>query len=229
MLRGNCLIQQGHGYARCREAVLWIDRAGATESGRKGHRVSGRRRRGDGPRPGAAAIADKTWLGRFLAVPPSRFAPRRRPASRTLCRRSIGGASSGEIPNRANTAGDSRCSRHSSVRSAGDTRPRRPARPVVAMPGEPTRRRPRRRRRLPWFVRRRAVPGTPVDRDANSRHGRPGDGGLGGRRIRVFPRSNVPVQAQVVPSDPDSNQWIAVIDSGVNVIIDVNQNVPGIG
>ena len=39
------------------------------------------------------------------------------------------------------------------------------------------------------------------------------------RRIRVFPRSDVAVQAQWYP-DPNSRQWIAVIDSGVNVIVD---------
>ena len=39
------------------------------------------------------------------------------------------------------------------------------------------------------------------------------------RRIRVFPRSDVPVQAQWYP-DPNSRQWIAVIDSGVNVVVD---------
>ena len=41
----------------------------------------------------------------------------------------------------------------------------------------------------------------------------------GTRRIRVFPRGNVPVQAQWFP-DPGGNQWIAVIDSGVNLIVD---------
>ena len=39
------------------------------------------------------------------------------------------------------------------------------------------------------------------------------------RRIRVFARSDVPVQAQWFP-DPNSRQWIAVIDSGVNVVVD---------
>ena len=39
------------------------------------------------------------------------------------------------------------------------------------------------------------------------------------RRIRVFPRSSVPVQARWFPSAGGS-EWIAVIDSGVNVIID---------
>ncbi len=41
----------------------------------------------------------------------------------------------------------------------------------------------------------------------------------GSRRIRVFQRSNTPVGAQWFP-DPNSNQWIAVIDSGVNLLID---------
>lgn len=41
----------------------------------------------------------------------------------------------------------------------------------------------------------------------------------GERRIRVFPRGEVPVQAQWFP-DPSSQQWIAVIDSGVNLIVD---------
>ncbi len=46
-------------------------------------------------------------------------------------------------------------------------------------------------------------------------------GGLprGARRIRVFPRGDVPVQAQWFP-DPVTQQWIAVIDSGVNLIVD---------
>ena len=39
----------------------------------------------------------------------------------------------------------------------------------------------------------------------------------------------MPVQGRVVRTDPASNQWVAVIDSGVNVIVDVNANVPGIG
>jgi len=41
----------------------------------------------------------------------------------------------------------------------------------------------------------------------------------GARRIRVFPRSDVPIQAQWFP-DRQTNQWIAVIDSGVNVLVD---------
>jgi len=41
----------------------------------------------------------------------------------------------------------------------------------------------------------------------------------GTRRIRAFPRSDVPVQAEWRP-DPNSDQWIGVIKGGVNVIVD---------
>jgi len=39
------------------------------------------------------------------------------------------------------------------------------------------------------------------------------------RRIRAFPRSDVPVQIQWVPS-PGGNEYVAVVTSGVNLIID---------
>ena len=45
----------------------------------------------------------------------------------------------------------------------------------------------------------------------------------GTRRMRAFSRSEVPVQAQWF-QDPASNQWIALIDSGVNLIVDGLQN-----
>ena len=44
-------------------------------------------------------------------------------------------------------------------------------------------------------------------------------GSQGTRRIRLFPRSNVPVQAEWFV-DPITNQGIALIDSGVNLIVD---------
>ena len=54
---------------------------------------------------------------------------------------------------------------------------------------------------------------------------RPEDAGGGtgpstaSRRIRVFPRGDVPVQAQWFPA-PQGGQWIGVIDAGVNVIVE---------
>ena len=47
----------------------------------------------------------------------------------------------------------------------------------------------------------------------------------GTRRIRVFPRGDVAVQAQWFP-DPRANKWIAVIDQGVNLIVN---GLPGFG
>jgi hypothetical protein len=67
VLQGDCLIQQGNGYARSREAVLWIDRADATD--RRQHKVIAYLE-GDvevAPRPGAASLKDQTWLGRFFS------------------------------------------------------------------------------------------------------------------------------------------------------------------
>jgi hypothetical protein len=41
----------------------------------------------------------------------------------------------------------------------------------------------------------------------------------GTRRVRVFPRGDVPVQAQWIP-DQQTDQWVAIIESGVNFIVD---------
>ena len=59
----------GQGYARSREAVLWIDRAEATE--RRQHKVIAYLE-GDvevvlDRRPGAPRLTDQTWLGRFFS------------------------------------------------------------------------------------------------------------------------------------------------------------------
>jgi hypothetical protein len=42
----------------------------------------------------------------------------------------------------------------------------------------------------------------------------------GTRRIRVFQRSSVPFQIQWAPQEPGSNQAIALVDCGVNLIVD---------
>lgn len=47
----------------------------------------------------------------------------------------------------------------------------------------------------------------------------------GGRRIRLFPRSTALVQAHWYP-DPATNQWIGIVDSGVNLIVD---GLPDVG
>jgi hypothetical protein len=47
---------------------------------------------------------------------------------------------------------------------------------------------------------------------------------VGARRVRAFPRSDVPVQAQWFPS-AGGQEWVAVISSGVNLIVDGVGNV----
>ena len=42
----------------------------------------------------------------------------------------------------------------------------------------------------------------------------------GARRVRVFPRSDVPVQAQWFPNPNRPGEWIAIISSGVNLLVD---------
>ena len=51
--------------------------------------------------------------------------------------------------------------------------------------------------------------------------GPPADAALppGARRVRAFPRSDTPIQARWF-SNPATNEWVAVIDSGVNLIVD---------
>jgi hypothetical protein len=50
----------------------------------------------------------------------------------------------------------------------------------------------------------------------------------GGRQLRIYPRSDMPVNAQLYPN-PASTQQVIVIDSGVNVIVDMDANAPGMG
>ncbi len=67
VLRGDCVIQQGNGYARCQEAVLWIDRAEAIEQ--RPNKIiaylEGAVEIVHDRRPGGPRLQDKTWFGRF--------------------------------------------------------------------------------------------------------------------------------------------------------------------
>ena len=70
VLRGGCTIQQGAAVATCREAVLWIDRAEATEN--RPNKViaylEGDVKMASGGQPDAARLTDQTWFGRFYSV-----------------------------------------------------------------------------------------------------------------------------------------------------------------
>ena len=135
VLRGDCVIQQGQGYARSREAVLWIQRAEPTQ--RQPDKVIAYLE-GDVEVIAAAGCGagDRPDLAGPL-LQQCRHAGScrgRRPESRTCCRRFIGGAWSGGRPNRAKTAGGPACNRRN-TRSPGRSRPRGPARrPDAACP-----------------------------------------------------------------------------------------------
>ena len=55
--------------------------------------------------PSAPRLTDQAWLGRFFSSAGVQVRPRRRRASRTCCRRSIGEAWSGGAPNRPTAIG----------------------------------------------------------------------------------------------------------------------------
>ena len=212
VLRGNCVIQQGQGYARGREAVLWIQRAEATQ--RQPHKVIAYLE-GDVevmPRPGAVRVTDQTWLGRFFS------------SAGVQVRAAAAAGKPDVLPpiywrgmeRRTPESGEDGW--RSRVQQAQYTPPPAPAARPQCHTGQATCLQSAGHGPMPEVV----VP-------ARSRPGRrapalvpiPAAGGPapcpGGRRIRVFPRSDVPAQFQWFQASPNSNQWIAVIDSGVNV------------
>jgi len=207
----NCAIQQGKGYARSREAILWIDRADATE--KRPSKVLAYLE-GDvdvalDSQRGATRLTDKSWFGRFYSLgdvqvrttmvagkpdvlPPIywRAMERRKPDSPDAQWRS-----------RVQTAQYAAPAAPPASPTAPGGPSARPLAPVVL--GAPTGPAAPPATYGPPGMAPALVPAAPCS----------------ARRIRVFPRSDVPVQAQWFP-DPASNQWIAVIDSGVNVIVD---------
>jgi hypothetical protein len=210
VLRGNCVIQQGASYARSREAVLWIDRADAMEH--RQHKViaylEGNVEIMLDRRPGATRLTDRAWLGRF-----SSSAGVQVRAAATMGKPDV-------LPpiywrgmeRRAPESAEDRL--RSRVQPAQYLAPAPPVRPNVqpalSGPAAP----PATAAGLPGPAPApMAAPGGPPAASAP------------GRRVQVFARSDVPVQINWFP-DPASNQWVAVIDSGVNVIVD---GIPGFG
>ena len=202
LLRGGCVIQQGGGSARSREAVLWIDRAEATEH--RQHKVIAYLE-GDveitlDRRPGAGRLTDRAWLGRFHSSTDVQVRAGARAGKpevlppiywRGMERRAPGSVEDGCRPQ---------------VEQAQYLAPAPAIRPnVVPAPlGSPA----------PPAT----SPSAPGPAAAVGPGGPPAAPATG-RRVQVFARSDVPVQIQWFP-DPASNQWMAVIDSGVNVIVD---------
>ena len=208
VLRGDCAIQQGASSARCREAALWIDRGEASE--RRPHKVIAYLE-GDVeviPQPGAAKVNDQTWFGRFVSN-----------AGVDVRAATVAGKPD-ELPpiywrgmerRTPESAGDAWRPR---VEQAQFTSPA-PQPEVVPTPSESTPFPSARPGMLPAMTPNMLTPG-------------PGMTLGGGRQLRIYPRSDMPVNAKLYP-DPNSTQQIIAIDSGVNVIVDMDSDVPGLG
>jgi hypothetical protein len=205
LLRGNCRIQQGTSLAQSQEAVLWIDRAAAGDKRQskviaylEGNVVLDFRRKA-----APARVTDRAWLGRFFT-------------SRAVeVRVAWIGERPDVLPEIYQRAVEQRnpapadVLRQTGVQAAQFAAPQ--AAPAVDQP-PPVLARP-----LPAAGRPGSVVGQPA-----SAVGQPPPPGT--RRLRVFPRGDVPMNANW-KSQPGSNEKIAVIDQGVTLLIDNVQHL----
>ncbi|MCE5302652.1 MAG: hypothetical protein LLF97_06020 [Planctomycetaceae bacterium] len=206
VLRGDCVIRQGQGLARCREAVLWIDRTGDMTPRQQKviAYLEGDVKLSWAPSTAGPELTDQTWFGRFwsgagvnvraemLAGKPNEMPPI---YGRGMARRNPAAGADG-------WQGRVTPSQFVGPTTGGGPTAGSTAAPTASGPLPATR---------PGVM-------TPVPAPIPQ----PGEAGAvtsGARRIRVFPRSDVPVQVQWFP-DRTGTQWIGTIDSGVNVIVD---------
>ena len=208
VLRGDCVIQQGDGTRRCREAVLWIDRAAATEQ--RPHKViaylEGAVRIAPDSRPGAGQLTDNAWLGRFYSSASVEVRAGQTAGKPDTLPEIYWRGIERRNPEAADAA---------PVQPAQFTSPVPPAAPSGVAPLLP----PGSAVGVPApALAPPAAPSVPATPPASV------------RRIRAFPRSNVGVQVRTWgPRGPGDNRWTVVIDSGVNVIVDTSATVPGMG
>ncbi|MCE5266278.1 MAG: LPS assembly protein LptD [Planctomycetaceae bacterium] len=221
LLRGECVIQQGQRVARSREAVLWLDRAEPTSQNPNKviAYLEGSVEIVSDVRPGAPRLTDQKWFGRLetagrvdVRATEVSGRPQVLPAIywRAMEWRSPETGRGGWRPTgagaNANANGRVVPAQYAAPLPGPATGPERlpapapvaPASPPTTAPGLPT-------------------PGAPQPAAP-----------VGVRRVRVFPRSNVPVNGEF-RSDPNTNQQVAWIDSGVNVIVDISGGLPAVG
>jgi hypothetical protein len=208
VLRGDCVIQQGKAVARCAEAVLWIDRAPATEM-RQSKVIAYLEGNVEiafdtsDARPNAPKLKDQAWFGRFNS-------------SASVEVRATAAAGKPDVLPPLYWRGEARRNPESAAgggqpeaRQAQFTRP-----PTAPAPAAGT-------------VSAGPSPAFPASR--------PGMAPTivaappGARRVRVFPRSDAPMQFQGWRQpDPNRNQSIAVVESGVTVVVE-GLSVAGLG
>jgi lipopolysaccharide export system protein LptA len=192
VLRGNCRIVQGLTSARSDEAVLWIDHADDPSRGRSKviTYLEGRVTIQTLRGGKPAQLTDKTWLGRFFTTGAVEVH-----AGVVAGRPDVlPGVYQRGMDRRNPAAGD--VVRRAAVEQAqyASTAPPAPrsqgaAAGIATIAGQPA----------------APVVGTPLP--------------PGTRRVRVFPRGDVPVQVTWLP-EPQSNQSVAIFQSGVNFIVD---------
>ncbi|MGD0382484.1 MAG: organic solvent tolerance protein OstA [Thermoguttaceae bacterium] len=180
LLSGNCRIQQGAADARCREALLWIERAdGAERSESKiiAYLEGDVELARNGP-SAPAKVKDQTWLGRFTT-------------NREI--QVYAGQVSGE-PSAMPPIYQRAMERRNPISADTVTRSEVRQAQFAAPAGQPE--------VIPKPQARQEQPALRV------------------RRVRVFPRSDVPYQLDWKSDPRGGNMWIAVISGGVNMVID---------
>jgi hypothetical protein len=230
ILRGNCVIQQGQMAARCGEAVLWIDRAPTGDA--QPHKMIAYLENDVqiawDANPDSPHLKDRAWFGRFFTA-----------AAITVHADAASGKPDVLPP--IYQRGMER--RNPMVNDEGVRLPQDNLQ-LLPQPGQPS---PQNQDAVqpaqyvqqspssgstasnPVFYAAGAGPAAkPGDpKPAPSQPAAPPQTAGGTRRLHVYPRSDVPVQAKWF-SDPRTHQQVAVIDSGVNVIVEnvSVQNMP---
>jgi hypothetical protein len=207
LLGGDCVLKQGKSTARGQQAVLWVE-PGEKDAPTKiiaylEQDVSCQFF-GDEDKPPLLNLSDKSWFGRFYTEASLQFdlpAPTGEPANKPpIFQRGMAQLD----PSWPNPVRPAQFQRPVDPRAE-----REAAAPLQLQPTPGTQ-----RVNPAQYVQEPLDPVVP-----------PTQLPPGARRIRVFPRSDVPVQAQWFPS-PGGQQWMATITSGVNLIVD---GVEGVG
>ncbi len=203
LLRGNCRVQQGATVAQGGEAMVWIARPAPNEPG-PSRIIAYLESNVQVEFEAQGRMIDRVWLGRFdtasrVDVRVARVAGRPDAMPEIYHRalaewRQPGSGAASPVPAASSLA----------AQGAPQGEPAPSAGPIMGP--EPVAR--------PQLV-------EPISSGVQAAEPRVVIEPLprGTRRIRMFPRGDVPVQAQWFP-DPATQQWIAVVDSGVNLIVD---------
>jgi len=193
LLQGDCVIRQGPATARSALACLWIDRSDDGSSGKVIAYLEGDVRI-EGGRDSSTRLVDKAWFGRFHATAGLKVA-----AGRLGGKPDVMPAVYQRAVERwqAPAPGTIRRTEYRVGQAfQPDNHVGQAFQPDTGTDRQPV-------KPAQYMAPLEAAPVVPTAT----------------RRIRVFSRGDVPVQAQWFP-DPNSRQWIAVIDGGVNLIVD---------